>query len=83
MWETLVNGFWIVISGILLAMIISGIIAGVGMALELNAQENARVRPEKELRELEFRGMSRWEVNRIVGKLLREDKRRARRSRYI
>lgn len=85
MWETIVNGFWIVVSGILALALICLVVYLVWKALEMNEAERekaARIDPAKETKDLKFVGVSRWEMNMEVGRLLREDKKRQKRRRY-
>lgn len=85
MWETIVNGFWIVASGILALIVICLVVYLVWKALEMeeaDREKAARVDPAKETKDLKFAGMSRWEVGQTVGRLLREDKKRQKKRGY-
>lgn len=85
--ETIVNGFWITVSGILALIALCLVVFFVWKAMEMNEAERekaARIDPAKETKDLKFTGVSRWEMDIEVGRLLREDKKRqARRRRYV
>lgn len=84
MWAAIVNAFWIGVSGMLLLTAGCLVVYGVWKALDMNEEEKAkRIDPVKETKDLKFTGMSKWESDQTINRLLREDKKRqARKRRY-
>lgn len=78
------QAFWIASSIILFLLFICGIamLISTGSYIAENDREKQKSIFAEEPK-LHFESCSRWEENMIVGRLLKEDRRRARRRRYI